>query len=204
MIAIVDYGLGNVQAFLNIYRRLGFPVSLARSASDLVNATRFILPGVGAFDWAMQRLENSGMRPLLEYMVCEKKRLVLGVCVGMQIMAHKSDEGSTLGLGWFDANVRRFDESAIHPNKCLPHMGWNDVEPTYVSELFVNLNDRPRFYFLHSYYFVPNDPSDVIATSSYGDPFSCAVHRGNVYGVQFHPEKSHDWGVALLKNFALL
>lgn len=202
MIVIVDYGLGNIQAFANIYKRLDIPATFARSADDLVNATHIVLPGVGAFDWAMERLNGSGMRGALDRLVLEEKRPVLGICVGMQMMARRSDEGTAAGLGWFDADVRRFDESRIQGKTRLPHMGWNDVAPMSEQDLFNDLDGGARFYFLHSYYFAPHDPADVLATADYGDRFACAVRRGNVYGVQFHPEKSHGWGVQLLKNFA--
>lgn len=202
MIAIVDYGLGNIQAFANIYKRLEIPVTFARDADELAGATHIVLPGVGAFDWAMERLQTSGMRATLDRLVLEEKRPVLGICVGMQMMARRSDEGSAPGLGWFDADVRRFDESRIQGRTHLPHMGWNDVAPKDGTGLLQGMDSGARFYFLHSYYFAPNDPDDVLAITAYGDPFACAVRRGNVHGVQFHPEKSHGWGIQLLKNFA--
>ena len=204
MIAIVDYGLGNVQAFANIYKRLGIPVTLAKSSSDLAAASRVILPGVGAFDWAMERLNNSGMRETLDRLVQVEQRPVLGVCVGMQMMASRSDEGDRAGLSWLDAEVLRFDEARIHGRTHLPHMGWNDVEPLRNDGLFKAMEDVARFYFLHSYYFAPRDSAHVLGTTIYGDRFACAVQRDNVYGVQFHPEKSHGWGIQLLKNFATL
>jgi imidazole glycerol-phosphate synthase subunit HisH len=202
LIAIVDYGLGNIHAFANIYKRLDIPVTCARDAGDLINATHIVLPGVGAFDWAMERLNESGMRVTLDRLVLEEKCAVLGICVGMQMMARRSDEGAAAGLGWFDADVRRFDESSIQGQTRLPHMGWNDVAPSGGQGLFNGLGDSARFYFLHSYYFEPHDPADVLATTDYGARFACAVRRGNVHGVQFHPEKSHGWGVQLLRNFA--
>lgn len=202
MIAIVDYGLGNIQAFANIYKNLGVPVSFAKTSRELEEASHIILPGVGAFDWAMQRLDASGMRSTLDRLVLVEKKRVLGVCVGMQMMALSSDEGRSVGLGWFDAKVKRFDESRIQSRTHLPHMGWNDVCPIDTTDLFQELGESARFYFLHSYYFAPKDPSDVLAQTEYGDRFACAVRRGNVYGVQCHPEKSHNWGVQLLKNFA--
>lgn len=204
MITIVDYGLGNIQAFANIYKRLEIPVTFAQTAADLADATHIILPGVGAFDWAMDRLNESGMRKTLDRLVQVEKKPILGICVGMQMMASRSDEGSASGLSWFDAEVRRFDESRIQGRTHLPHMGWNDVEPARVDGLLKELGDSARFYFLHSYYFSPNDPADVLGVTAYGDRFACAVQRGNVYGVQFHPEKSHGWGIQLLKNFAEL
>ncbi len=202
MITIVDYGLGNIQAFANIYKRLDVPVRFAKTSQDLEGATHIILPGVGAFDWAMERLDGSGMRATLDRLVREDKKHVLGVCVGMQMMARSSDEGSSAGLGWFDAKVKRFDESRIQSRTHLPHMGWNDVRPLATTDLFQELGEGARFYFLHSYYFAPNDPADVLAQTDYGDRFACAVRRGNVYGIQCHPEKSHNWGIQLLKNFA--
>jgi glutamine amidotransferase len=133
----------------------------------------------------------------------EEKWPVLGVCVGMQMMATRSDEGRARGLGWFDAEVKRFDEARIQSRTHLPHMGWNDVRPRAGEPIFGGLqDDGARFYFLHSYYFAPRDSEDTIGTTDYGDPFACAVRRGNFYGVQFHPEKSHESGVRLLKNFS--
>ncbi len=202
MIEIIDYGLGNTQAFVNIYQRLDIPVGLAKKAEDLSEATHIILPGVGAFDWAMSRLDMSGMLEMLNHLVIDKKIPVLGVCVGMQIMAKSSEEGTSDGLGWIDADVRRFDAEYMQKTISLPHMGWNDVESRDNSDLFNDMGKDARFYFLHSYYFSPNNASNVIASTVYGKQFAAAVRRDNVYGVQFHPEKSHSWGIQLLKNFA--
>lgn len=202
MITIVDYGVGNVQALANIYKRLEIPCVLAKTAAELAGASHVILPGVGAFDWAMARLEASGMHAALDDLVRVQRKPVLGICVGMQMMAKGSDEGQLPGLGWFDARVHRFDEAKIQSRTHLPHMGWNDVEPVRTDGLMKELGSGARFYFLHSYYFAPNDPADVLATTVYGERFACAVQRGNVYGAQFHPEKSHGWGIQLLKNFA--
>lgn len=204
MITIINYGLGNIQAFANIYKRLTIPVRIATSADDLAEAEKIILPGVGAFDWAMTRLNESGMRNRLEELVTEKGCPVLGICVGMQIMAKRSDEGTLDGLGWIDAEVRRFDETAFTQKTRLPHMGWNDVEPTADGCLFQGLEKDARFYFLHSYYFVPHREADVLAVTDYNGPYASSVRSGNVFGVQFHPEKSHHWGIQLLKNFAEL
>jgi len=202
LITIVDYGVGNVQALANIYKRLEIPCLQARSAAELAGATHVILPGVGAFDWAMARLQASGMREALDELAQVQRKPVLGICVGMQMMADGSDEGQLPGLGWFDAHVRRFDEAKFKSPTHLPHMGWNDVEPVRTDGLLRELGDQARFYFLHSYYFAPNDPADILATTVYGERFASAVQRGNVHGVQFHPEKSHGWGIQLLKNFA--
>ena len=203
MITLVSYGLGNVQAFANIYRRLNIPVQIAQTVDELATAERIILPGVGAFDWAMTRLEASGLRPCLNDLVMERRRPVLGVCVGMQMMARLSDEGQLPGLGWIDAEVRRFDAGRFTQKTHLPHMGWNDVVPRRTDGLFQDMTS-PRFYFLHSYYFAPAREEDTLAVTDYSKPFTSAVGVGNIYGTQFHPEKSHHWGIQLLRNFAEL
>ncbi|MGE4578790.1 MAG: imidazole glycerol phosphate synthase subunit HisH [Desulfuromonadales bacterium] len=202
MITIVNYGLGNIQAFANIYKRLNIPVIIATTANDLAGADKIILPGVGAFDWAMTRLNESGMRDCLEELVVKGKRPVLGICVGMQMMANRSDEGALAGLGWIDADVRKFDEASFTSKTHLPHMGWNDVVPRQTDSIFRGLEEDARFYFLHSYYFVPHRESDLLAVTDYNGSFTSSVCSGNVFGVQFHPEKSHHWGIQLLKNFA--
>jgi len=203
MIALVDYGLGNIQAFINIYRLLGVDVYPARTQADLRRATRFILPGVGAFDWAMTRLQDSGLRETLDEEVLLARKPVLGICVGMQMMARSSEEGTLPGLGWLDATVVKFDTNLLHANVRLPHMGWNDVKPSNLDTLFSGLCSS-QFYFLHSYFMKPDSEEIILATSSYGCTFTSAIRLRNIYGTQFHPEKSHHWGVALLKNFAEL
>lgn len=200
MITLVDYGLGNIQAFANIYKSLGIDCSVARDAEELRRASRLILPGVGAFDWALQRLEASGLRPVLDDLVLNQHLPVLGICVGMQIMANCSEEGSLPGLGWIPGEVKRFDESLLSSRTSLPHMGWNDIAPKE-HPLFAHISD-PRFYFLHSYCFLPGSAEHVLAEAEYGECFAAAVCREYVIGVQFHPEKSHHWGVQLLQNFA--
>jgi len=202
MIHVVDYGLGNVQAFLTLFKRLGFETTRAKTAADLTGASKIILPGVGSFDHAMVLLDASGMRGTLEKLVCGDKVPVLGICVGMQILANGSDEGKLPGLGWVPGRVRAFRSEEKTANLPLPHMGWNDVQPKLGSPLFAGLESDARFYFLHSYFFECEQQGSVVATTNYGSNFSCAVRSGNVYGVQFHPEKSHHYGALLLKNFA--
>ena len=202
MIAIVDYGLGNVQAFQNAYFRLGVPCIAARTREDLEKATQIILPGVGAFDDAMRRLGESGMRAALERCVRERGLPLLGVCVGMQILAGGSDEGRLPGLGWVRGHVRQFRPAASGERTRVPHMGWNDIRTKAADPLFAGLEDAARFYFLHSYYFEAEEPGSTVAVTDYGGPFTCAVREGSVCGVQFHPEKSHRWGLRLLENFA--
>ena len=202
MITIIDYGLGNVLAFVNVYNRLNIPVRVAKSTAELEGATRLILPGVGSFDHAMEQLDRSGMRLRLEQLVGEERLPVLGICVGMQMLAKGSDEGRLAGLGWIDGQVRKFKLDEMPPGTCLPHMGWNDVAPAASGGLLSGLEDDARFYFLHSYYFECNDEASILARTDYGSAFACAVRRDNVYGVQFHPEKSHHFGSRLLSNFA--
>ncbi len=204
MITIIDYGLGNVQAIQNIYRKLDVPVALAKTNDDLQAATHLVLPGVGAFDWAMARLNDSGMRGALDELVLGQGVPVLGICVGMQMMARQSEEGTARGLAWIDAVVKRFDTSRMRDQIRLPHMGWNDIDFAQANGLLRGLEVGARFYFLHSFYFLPNNNLDVLAWANYGGPFACAVRKGNIFGVQFHPEKSHTWGIQLLKNFASL
>ncbi len=201
MIGIVDYGLGNVRAFENIYRRLGIAAGPVRTAAELSAATRLVLPGVGAFDWAMSRLIESGMSEALNERVLTDRVPILGVCVGMQIMADTSDEGHAAGLGWIPGRVERFRDEWFDTRTHRPHMGWNDVELTGIPPLFKGLLE-PQFYFLHSYFFRPADESHVVARTHYGQIFASALRRGNIWATQFHPEKSHDWGVGLLRNFA--
>lgn len=204
MIAIVDYGLGNILAFSNMFKRLNIEARVARTADELAGADKIILPGVGAFDHAMELLDASGMRATLDQLVLRDKVPVLGICVGMQILAKASDEGKLPGMGWIDGHVRAFDSLPEAAALALPHMGWNDVRPVANMPLFKHMQDDSRFYFLHSFFFECAGADSVAATARYGIDFSCTVRSGNVYGVQFHPEKSHHWGSRLLQNFAEL
>jgi glutamine amidotransferase len=201
MIALVDYGLGNINAFASIYHSLGIAFCVARTARDLRESTGIILPGVGSFDWAITRLRESGLCDVLDEQVLGFKKPILGVCVGMQMMARASEEGLLPGLGWVDAEVKKLLPEALEHDTHLPHMGWNDVVPVEFNQLFKGIMS-PRYYFLHSYYFSPARKEDIIARTSYGITFASAIRSENIYGVQFHPEKSHHWGIELLKNFS--
>jgi glutamine amidotransferase len=204
MIAIIDYGLGNVKALAAVYTKLNIHYKIVRQSNDLIDASKIILPGVGAFDYAMQRLEQSGLKNELAELVLKDKIPVLGICVGMQMLANTSEEGKLPGLGWIDGTVKRFKITEMKSNYYIPHMGWNDISVVRQNNLLHDLDESKRFYFLHSYYFQCNNINDKIAVTNYGLAFDCVVNHENVYGVQFHPEKSHNWGVQILKNFAEL
>jgi glutamine amidotransferase len=205
LICIVDYGVGNIQAFLNLFKRIGLSARRAEASIDLIDATHLILPGVGHFDHAMQQLNNSGLRPKLEELVLGKQIPLIGICVGMQMLAKGSDEGILPGLNWVPGQVRTFANQPLSLNLPMPHMGWNNIQPNPESKLFLRgFDGLPQFYFLHSYYFDADDKKDIAATASYGFDFHAAVSRGHIHGVQCHPEKSHHWGEQLLKNFVEL
>lgn len=204
MIAIINYGSGNIAAIANIYKQLKVPYVITNDLGELAKAEGYVLPGVGAFDATMRYLNDSGMVATLNEQVLVKKKKVLGICVGMQVMAESSEEGSLAGLGWVRGRVRKIDASLIPANPKLPHMGWNSIAPKADAALFSGVDIQQGFYFLHSFYFDATDADDVVATVQYGNEFPCAVAHANVFGMQFHPEKSHSNGVAVFRNFAEL
>jgi imidazole glycerol-phosphate synthase subunit HisH len=202
LIGVVDYGLGNVGAILNVYRSLDIRAFRASTPSELASATRIILPGVGSFDHAMTRLSESGMRTMLEEAVACGSVPLLGICVGMQMLAESSEEGVESGLGYVDGVVRQLAVRALPDKPHLPHLGWNSIEAISDSPLFRGLEEGDEFYFLHSYCFEPTSSRHVATLTIYGEAFASSVWRENIHGVQFHPEKSHSKGVRVLKNFA--
>ena len=201
MIGIIDYGSGNIQAISNIYKNLKIKTSIIREPEDLSFVEKLVLPGVGAFDEAISKLNESGLRGPLDEVVLEDKVPVMGICVGMQIMANNSDEGVLDGLGWIPGKVKRFDEDKINHLPKLPHMGWNNIA-TNDHEIFNEVNKGIGFYFLHSYFFKSELSKNVISTAFYQHKFDCAVNHENIFGFQFHPEKSHKNGIKLFKNFS--
>jgi glutamine amidotransferase len=204
MITIIDYGVGNIFAFQNVYKRLNIPTRIANSVNDLDNVNKLILPGVGHFDYAISQLNASGMRKRLDELVIIEKKPIIGICVGMQMMARKSDEGTSEGLGWIEGDIKKFDTSTIEYHAKLPHMGWNDVKPISNHPLFEGLEKDAIFYFLHSFYFECSNQKNSISETDYGINFTSSVQHDNIYGIQFHPEKSHSFGERLLENFAKL
>jgi imidazole glycerol-phosphate synthase subunit HisH len=204
MITIINYGLGNIKAFVNVYSRLNIKTKIANTASDLIDCEKLILPGVGSFDYAMELLNASGLRDELEKQVLMNRIPIMGVCVGLQMLAKSSDEGTLPGLGWIDGHVKIFDPKNMPYKIRLPHMGWNNIFQVKKSKVLAGIDREARFYFLHSYYFSCNNSEDKISVSEYGAKFTSAINRENIYGVQFHPEKSHNNGIKLLKNFAEL
>ena len=204
MISIIDYGLGNIKAFENLYARLNVPIRIVRNAEELKNSSKIILPGVGAFDYAMSRLNDSGFREILDDLVLIKKIPIIGICVGMQMMGKSSEEGYMPGLGWIDGEVKLFNKELIPYKTRLPHMGWNTIKKINNNKLFDNLDNESRFYFLHSYFFDCYEKSSIIAMTEYGIEYASAINKDNIFGIQFHPEKSHSNGIKLLHNFATL
>jgi glutamine amidotransferase len=199
VITIVDYNMGNLGSIRNMLKKLGVDSRITSEPALVANAEKLVLPGVGAFDAGMENLERCGLIPVLNKRVLEDRVPILGICLGMQLMTRKSEEGKRPGLGWIDAHVVRFNGG---PALKVPHMGWNLVAPTRTCPLTDPLPAQPRFYFVHSYFVRCGVPDDVLLTSSYGENFHSGFWRGNIYGVQFHPEKSHKFGMALLANFA--
>ena len=200
MISIVNYGLGNVKAIFNIYKSLGIKCEICDNKNSLKNGKKIILPGVGSFDWAMNKLNQSGMRDELDKMVLEKKIPILGICVGMQLMASNSKEGKQKGLNWFDADNLHLS-SIMNNQEKIPHMGWNQIQTN--DSLIIKDIKNPIFYFLHSYFINPTNHDEIDAYANYGVRFPCAISNNeNIFGVQFHPEKSHNCGIKVLENFA--
>ncbi len=202
MIGIVDYGSGNIYAIANIHKRLNIPHVLTSDAYELSRADKLILPGVGAFDETMTCLHQLGLKTLLDELVLNKKVPILGVCVGMQIMANKSEEGQLDGFGWIDANVERLDISKLSEKPHLPHLGWNSIQIKKESKILNHINVHVGFYFLHTYHCACNNEEDILSITNYGLDFTSSFQSNNVFGVQFHPEKSHSNGIEIFRNFA--
>lgn len=199
MITVLDYGVGNLASIVNMLRVAGAAVRASASPDDVRDADRLILPGVGHFDHGMRLLNASGLREVLDEAVFVQRKPVLGICLGAQMLGRRSEEGIEAGLGWIDMDVRRLPEA---PGIRVPHMGWNQASVRQESPLFAGMAADARFYFVHSFYMACDDDRSVVATTTHGSEFACAVRKDNIVGVQFHPEKSLRHGLALLRNFA--
>lgn len=198
MIAILDYGIGNLKSIYNMFKKVGIDSIITSDIETIKKADKYLLPGVGSFDHGINSLKNTSFFETLEKEVLINKKPILGICLGMQLLTNSSEEGIEKGLGWIDAKTIKFDLDDI--SLSIPHMGWNKTNPTNTYDIFKNL-DENRFYFVHSYHVVCENDKNILAMANYGIPFTCSIYKDNIYGVQFHPEKSHKFGMQLLKNF---
>lgn len=198
MIVVVDYGVGNIASVLNMLKKVGAKAKASNNREDIEQADKLILPGVGAFDAGMQTLRSSGLINVLNEQVLNKRKPVMGVCLGSQMLGNGSEEGIEPGLGWVDMDIVRFEK---RDGRKVPHMGWNEVSPQVQHPILTGIDERSRFYFVHSYYMLPRDEDNILLTANYGQQFAAAVVKGNIFGFQFHPEKSHKFGMQLFKNF---
>jgi glutamine amidotransferase len=200
MIAIINYGMGNLGSVKRKMDRIGAKSIITSDTNEIKNSSKIILPGVGHFAKAASEIKNRGLWDLLSDQVLIEKKLVLGICLGMQIMANYSEEGDSAGFGWIDAKVIRFKVSDLIRYK-IPHMGWNTISPVKESSLFEKLTPDSEFYFVHSFHVKCNNSDEILAETNYCHSFTSAFQKENIFGVQFHPEKSHDAGEVLLRNF---
>jgi len=203
MITIVNYGVGNLASIKNMLKKAGYESELATDIDSIEKATKIILPGIGAFDHCMIEFNKSGLREMVTHKVIEEKTPLLGICVGLQMLMEDSEEGVEKGLGWIAGKTIKFKKEKLGDLK-IPHMGWTNVQIVKNTSLTENLGDQPRFYFVHSYHVQPDDESDVMLKAHYGYDFTAALNRNNIYGAQFHPEKSHKYGMQILGNFGKL
>ena len=201
MIIIIDYGMGNLGSIVNMFKKVGAKAEVSSDLEVIANASKLLLPGVGSFDRAMERIEALGMRSVLDEQALVVKKPILGICLGMQLLTRGSEEGSLPGLGWIAADTKKFPSMS---GLRIPHMGWNIVKPTTSSLLTHNLPEESRFYFVHSYNVQVDHQSNSILKCQYGISFDAAVQSDNIFGAQFHPEKSHKYGMQIFKNFVNL
>ena len=204
MITIIDYGAGNIKSIKNMLLKLGNEALITNSKDDILKAEKLILPGVGHFDHGMKALRNSGLEEALNQRVKEDKVPLLGICLGAQLLGKSSEEGDEAGLAWIDMEVVKFNQNLFNENLKIPHMGWNYIQSQNTSPLIQNLPKDPRFYFVHNYHMQCYHKEDILCTTQYGYEFTSVVAQNNVFGVQFHPEKSHVFGMRILENFSSL
>lgn len=200
-LVIIDYGVGNLSSVKNMFKRIGINALITNDFDKIQNADKLILPGVGRFDYGMEQLKKTGLTGLITEKVIQHKTPILGICLGVQLLTDYSEEGGVEGLGFIKGKTVAFDRSKLLVDQKIPHMGWNYVEEYSQSRLFMNMFEEPRFYFVHSYHLQIDDPSQVMVKAKYGYSFAAGVEKDNILGVQFHPEKSHKYGMKLLENF---
>ena len=201
MITITDYGVGNLESIKNMLKKTDNDSIISSNVQEIEAATKLILPGVGAFDTCAAKLQQSGLVQAINNKVLNDKIPILGVCVGFQLLFPESEEGSLPGLGWIEGKVVKFKRDQLPESQKIPHMGWADIKLAKSSPLFANMNEDPRFYFVHSYYPEIINERDALLFATYGYRFVAGIERKNILGVQFHPEKSHKFGMRLLDNF---
>ena len=205
MLVILDYKIGNLSSIKNMLSKAGEPnARITNDVGAIREATKLILPGVGSFDYGMEQLRGSGFYEVLNQRVLDDRIPVLGICLGVQLLTEGSDEGNSTGLGWIRGQTVAFDKKKLTTQAKIPHMGWTDIVPAKKSRIFADMHEEPRFYFVHSYHLAPSDPSDVLVNATYCYEFAAGVERDNIIGVQFHPEKSHKYGMKFLSNFVQL
>lgn len=202
MITIIDYNTGNLGSIKNMLKRLGIASQITNDIATIEQAEKLILPGVGHFDYGMKNLHNSGVVNMLNQKVLQNKTPILGICLGVQLLTEASEEGTEKGLGWIKGKTIAFDKTKLASNQKVPHMGWTDVAHYSQSKLFEGIDDEPRFYFVHSFHLSLEDKNDCLVTANYGYEFAAGIEHKNILGTQFHPEKSHKFGMKVLENFA--
>ncbi len=202
MITIINYNVGNLVSIQNMLKKIGLDSKITNDKDDINNATHILLPGVGHFANCMTEFNNSGLRGTIEKNVLQNKKPLLGICVGHQMLFQKSEEGGCNGLGWIDGEVVFFEKSKMNTDLKIPNMGWCDLTLKNQCSLFTHI-ENPRYYMVHSYHAICNEES-ITSTANHGYEFVASVQQNNIYGTQFHPEKSHKFGMQLLKNFSLL
>lgn len=202
MIVVIDFGVGNLGSILNMLNKVGAKAIISSEISDLENADKLVLPGVGSFDNGFIKLKEFGFIPVLNRKVINQKTPILGICLGMQLFTKRSEEGVMPGLGWLDAETIKFNfNNNDNNNLRIPHMGWNTISINREDPIFKDLKEEARFYFVHSYHLICNNEEDILAKTHYGYDFTSIVRKENILGAQFHPEKSHKFGMNLLRNF---
>ena len=205
MLTIIDYKAGNVRSIQNMLKKIGYKSMISDKIEDIEKADKLILPGVGNFDYGMEQLEKSGLIPVLNKKVLEDKTPILGICLGVQLFTNGSDEGQRKGLCWIDAETVSFNNKKLPEGYKIPHMGWAEIKYNENCRLFKNMHELPpRFYFVHSYHLKANNKNDIIASTTYGYEFVAGLKKENIIGIQFHPEKSHKFGMQVLRNFVNL